>query len=401
MILIAVITGAVKVAGWGDWQVMKSMIDSLSSSAKSGFEIALYLTGAMCLWLGIMRIGEHGGAMNYLTRAVAPLFSRLFPEVPKNHPSIGSMMMNFSANMLGLDNAATPLGLKAMKELQELNPEKDKATNAQIMFLVLNTSGLTIIPVSIFALRAKADSPTEVFLPILIATYFASLAGLIFVCIKQKINLLHPVILAYLGSLTLFILLLLYYVLKHPEQGEAISVVVGGAIMFGIIVSFLLLAARRKVNVFESFIEGAKEGFQVAINVIPYLIAMLFAIGLLRSSGALDALLDGIRWIVVYFGVQVTEWVDALPVAIMKPLSGGGARGAFIEVMNHYGIGSMQERIAATMQGSTETTLYVVAVYFGVVKIQNTRYAITAGLFADLIGIISAIVVAYIFFSHG
>jgi spore maturation protein SpmB len=308
------------------------------------------------------------------------------------------MMMNFSANMLGLDNAATPLGLKAMKELQEINPEKEKASNAQIMFLVLNTSGLTIIPVSIFALRAKAEFPTEIFLPILVSTFIASLAGLIFVSIRQKINLFNTTVLAYIGSMTLLISLLLYYVVSHPEQGETVSIIVGGSLIFGIITSFILLAARKKVNVYESFIDGAKEGFNVAISVIPFLIAMLVAIALLRSSGALDGLLEGVRWVVINLGLTVTEWVDALPVAIMKPLSGSGARGAFVEVMNHFGTGSMQERIAATMQGSTETTLYVVAVYFGAVKIKNTRYAITAGLFADLIGIIAAIIVSYIFF---
>jgi len=401
MILIAILVGTSKLLVWQDVQIMKDMIESLSSSAKNGFEISIYLTGAMCLWLGIMKVGENGGALNWMTKVVTPLFSRLFPEVPKNHPAIGSMMMNFSANMLGLDNAATPLGIKAMKELQELNPEKEKATNAQIMFLVLNTSGLTIIPISIFAMRAKAESPTEVFLPILTATFFASLAGLIFVAIRQRINLLNGVILAYIGTLTLFISGLLWYVVSHPDQGEAVSVIVGGGIMFGLILAFIVSAAYQKVNVYESFIDGAKEGFQVAINIIPYLIAMLVAIGLLRSSGSLDGLLDGIRWFVVAIGMQVTEWVDALPVAFMKPLSGGGARGAYADIMIHFNLGSLQERIAATMQGSTETTLYVVAVYFGAVKIKNTRYAITAGLFADLIGITSAIIVAYIFFGNG
>ncbi|MDC1244749.1 spore maturation protein [Crocinitomicaceae bacterium] len=374
------------------------MIDSLSSSAKVGFELSLYLTGAMCLWLGIMRIGENGGAIGLLTRAVSPLFSRLFPDIPKNHPSIGSMMMNFSANMLGLDNAATPLGLKAMKELQEINPDKERASNAQIMFLVLNTSGLTIIPISIFALRSGAESPTEVFLPILISTFIASLAGLIFVAIRQRINLLNGVVLSYIGGLSLLIGLMLYYVVKHPNQGEAVSVIVGGGIMFGIISAFILLAVRKKVNVYESFIDGAKGGFNVAIGIIPYLIAILCAIALFRASGALGGILDAIRWFVLSIGLTVTEWVDALPVAFMKPLSGGGARGAYVEVMTNYGVGSLQERIAATMQGSTETTFYVLAVYFGSVGIKKTRYAVTAGLFADLVGIVAAIIVSYIFF---
>ena len=401
MIIVAILVAAGKLIFWQDWEVMKSMIDSLSSSAKVGFEISIYLTGAMCVWLGIMKIGENGGAMQKLTKAVTPLFSRLFPDVPKDHPSIGSMMMNFSANMLGLDNAATPLGLKAMKELQEINPQKDTASNAQIMFLVLNTSGLTIIPISIFAMRSGAESPTEVFLPILISTFIASLAGLIFVSIKQRINLFNWVIASYIGTLSLLIGFMLYYVVKHPENGEAVSIIVGGGIMFGIILSFILLATKRKVNVYESFIEGAKGGFNVAISIIPYLIAMLIAIALLRASGTLDGILEGVRWLVVSVGLTVTEWVDALPVAIMKPLSGGGARGAFAEIMTNYGVGSMQERIAATMQGSTETTLYVVAVYFGSVGIKKTRYAVTAGLFADLVGIIAAIIVAYIFFGNG
>ena len=398
MFLIAISLGFYKTFVLGDYKVMKNMIDSLSSSAKVGFELSLYLTGAMCLWLGIMRIGENGGAIGLLTRAVSPLFSKLFPDIPKDHPSIGSMMMNFSANMLGLDNAATPLGLKAMKELQEINPDKERASNAQIMFLVLNTSGLTIIPISIFALRSGADSPTEVFLPILISTFIASLAGLLFVAFRQRINLLNGVVLSYIGGLTLLIGLMLFYVVRHPSQGEAVSVIVGGGIMFGIISAFILLAIRKKVNVYESFIDGAKGGFNVAIGIIPYLIAILCAIALFRASGALDGILDGVRWLVLSIGLTVTEWVDALPVAFMKPLSGGGARGAYVEVMTNFGISSLQERIAATMQGSTETTFYVLAVYFGSVGIKKTRYAVTAGLFADLIGIIAAIIVSYIFF---
>ena len=398
MFLIAISLGFYKTFVLGDYTVMKNMIDSLSSSAKVGFELSLYLTGAMCLWLGIMRIGENGGAIGLLTRAVSPLFSKLFPDIPKDHPSIGSMMMNFSANMLGLDNAATPLGLKAMKELQEINPDKERASNAQIMFLVLNTSGLTIIPISIFALRSGADSPTEVFLPILISTFIASLAGLLFVAFRQRINLLNGVVLSYIGGLTLLIGLMLFYVVRHPSQGEAVSVIVGGGIMFGIISAFILLAIRKKVNVYESFIDGAKGGFNVAIGIIPYLIAILCAIALFRASGALDGILNGVRWLVLSIGLTVTEWVDALPVAFMKPLSGGGARGAYVEVMTNFGIGSLQERIAATMQGSTETTFYVLAVYFGSVGIKKTRYAVTAGLFADLIGIIAAVIVSYIFF---
>ncbi len=399
MFVIAMVVALSKLIFWQDVDIFKQLVDALLGSATTGFEISLSLTGVICLWMGIMKIGENGGAVKKLTKVVSPLFSRLFPEVPKDHPAVGSMMMNFSANMLGLDNSATPLGLKAMKELQELNPEKEKATNAQIMFLVLNTSGLTIIPVTIFAYRAGSESPTAVFLPILISTFIASLGGLIYVAIRQKINLFNKVILAYVGSATVFIAWLLYYVISHPEHSEVISKVGGNLLIFLIVITFILMAYRKKVNVYESFIEGAKDGFQVAISIIPYLIAMLAAIGVFRASGALDGLLDGIKFIAVYAGLTVTEWIDALPVAFMKPLSGSGARGAYLEIMDHYGIDSMQEKIAATFQGSTETTFYVLAVYFGSVKIKNSRYAVTAGLIADFIGITAAIFISYIFYA--
>lgn len=400
MFLIAFIVAASKLIFWQDLDVFKDLVDALMGSATTGFEISLSLTGIICLWMGIMKIGENGGAVRLLTKVVSPLFSRLFPEVPKEHPAVGSMMMNFSANMLGLDNSATPLGLKAMKELQELNPEKETASNAQIMFLVLNTSGLTIIPVTIFAYRAGSESPTSVFLPILIATFIASLGGLIYVSIRQKINLFNRVILAYVGTASILIASLLIYIINHPEQGDVISKVGGNLTIFLIVISFIALAARKKVNVYESFIEGAKDGFSVAISIIPYLIAMLAAIAVFRASGALDILLDGIKMAAIYSGLTVTEWIDALPVAFMKPLSGSGARGAYLEVMSHYGIDSMQEKIAATFQGSTETTFYVLAVYFGSVKIRNTRYAVTAGLIADFIGIVSAIFISYLFYAN-
>ena len=399
MFLIAMVVALSKLIFWQDVDIFKHLVDALLGSATTGFEISLSLTGVICLWMGIMKIGENGGAVTKLTKIVSPLFSRLFPEVPKDHPAVGSMMMNFSANMLGLDNSATPLGLKAMKELQELNPEKEKATNAQIMFLVLNTSGLTIIPVTIFAYRAGSESPTAVFLPILISTFIASLGGLIYVAIRQKINLFNKVILAYVGTATIFIAWLLYYVIQHPQHSEIISKVGGNLLIFLIVIIFILMAYRKKVNVYESFIEGAKDGFQVAISIIPYLIAMLAAIAVFRASGALDGLLDGIKYIAIYGGLTVTEWIDALPVAFMKPLSGSGARGAYLEVMDHYGIDSLQEKIAATFQGSTETTFYVLAVYFGSVKIKNSRYAVTAGLIADFIGIISAIFISYLFYT--
>jgi spore maturation protein SpmA len=402
MFVVAFVVAMSKLLFWGDTFIFKQMFDALTDSAKTGFEIALYLTGVLCLWMGIMKIGENGGAIRGLTKLVSPLFSRLFPEVPKDHPAVGSMMMNFSANMLGLDNAATPLGLTAMKQLQELNPEKEKASNAQIMFLVLNTSGLTIIPVSVFAvLSANGDTnPSSVFLPILIATFFASLFGLIIVSMRQKINLFNRVVLAYIGGLTLIIGALLYYVVLFPDQADVISRVGGNLLIFLIIMTFLGLAAFRKVNVYESFIDGAKDGFNVAIKIVPYLIAILVAIAVFRASGSLDALLDGIKSLVVYAGITATEWVDALPVAFMKPLSGSGARGALVEIIEQFEVSSLQARIATTMQGSTETTLYVLAVYFGSVGIKKTRYAVAAGLLADLIGIIAAIIVGYLFFGN-
>ena len=401
MFVVAMVVALSKLLFWQDLNIFKELVDALMGAATTGFEISLSLTGIICLWMGIMKIGENGGAVRVLTRVVSPLFSRLFPEVPKEHPAVGSMMMNFSANMLGLDNSATPLGLKAMKELQELNPEKETASNAQIMFLVLNTSGLTIIPVTIFAYRSSSESPTAVFLPILIATFIASLGGLIYVAIRQKINLFNRVILAYVGTSTILIGLLLNYVVNHPEHSDTISQVGGNLTIFLIIISFILMAARKKVNVYDSFLEGAKDGFQVAISIIPYLVAMLAAIAVFRASGSLDILLDGIKMLAVYAGLTVTEWIDALPVAFMKPLSGSGARGAYLEVMSHYGIDSMQEKIAATFQGSTETTFYVLAVYFGSVKIKYTRYAVTAGLIADFIGIVSAIFISYLFYTNG
>jgi spore maturation protein SpmA len=403
MFVISMVVALSKLLFWQDMDIFKELVDSLFSAADTGFTLSLSLTGILCFWMGVMKIGENGGAIKHLTKFVSPLFSKIFPEVPKDHPANGAMMMNFSANMLGLDNSATPLGLKAMKELQSLNPEKDRASNAQIMFLVLNTSGLTLIPVSIFALRTGADSasPTTVFLPILITTFISSLFGLIFVSIRQRINLFQPIIFAYLGSISVLIGLLLYYVINNPQNTDVISNVAGNFIIFSVIITFMLLAWRNKVNVYESFIDGAKEGFGVAISIIPYLVAMLAAIAVFRASGALNVITDGVKEVAVLFGVTMLEWVDALPVAFMKPLSGGGARGAYVEVMNNFGIDSMQEKIAATMQGSTETTFYVLAVYFGSVNIKNTRYAAGAGLLCDLVGIIAAIIISYLFYTNG
>ena len=401
MFLISAVVALSKLFFWHDTEIFARMVQDLFDSSETGFTIALGLTGMLCLWMGIMKVGEEGGAINTMTKAVSPLFSRLFPEVPKGHPAVGSMMMNFSANMLGLDNAATPMGLKAMKELQELNPEKEKATNAQIMFLVLNTSGLTLIPVSVFALLSERgmENTTSVFLPILISTFIASLVGLVFVSIKQKINLFNPIVLLYIGGMSVFIFGLLIYVIYNPQHSDIISKVGGNLIIFIVIIAFILMALKRKVNVYETFVEGAKEGFNVALMIIPYLVAILAAIAVLRASGTLDAMLDGLKATVLFFGLTATECVDAMPVGLMKPLSGGGARGALVDIIENQGVNSFVTKIGATMQGSTETTFFVLAVYFGSVGIKKTRYALTAGLIADLAGIIAAIVVSYIFFA--
>lgn len=399
---IAVAAGNLFFAGHTD--AFKEIVDGLFSAARTGFEISLFLTGALCLWMGLMKVGEEGGAVQHLTKLVAPLFEKLFPEIPKGHKSIGSMMMNFSANMLGLDNAATPLGLKAMNELQEVNPKKDTASNAQIMFLVLNTSGLTLIPVSIMAYRStyESESPSAVFLPILMATLCSTLIGLIYVSIRQKINLFNATILLYLGALIGTIALLFYTAIHYPEYTEKISNIGGNGFILLIILAFLLLAMRRKVNVYDTFINGAKDGFNVAISIIPYLVAILAAVAVFRASGALDVLLDLIRWLLISCGVVYTEFVDALPVALMKPFSGSAARGLMVELFENkesFGVDSFAGKLAATFQGSTETTFYVLALYFGSVKITNTRYAAGAGLLADFAGIVAAIFIAYLFYS--
>jgi spore maturation protein SpmA len=383
-----------------DVEIFQKLVTSTFDNAKLGFEISLGLTGVMTLWLGLMKVGERGGIIAIFSRLVAPFFNRLFPEIPKNHPVFGSILMNFSANMLGLDNAATPLGLKAMKEMQELNPIKDRASNAQIMFLVLNTSGLTIIPVSIMVFRAQlgAADPSDIFIPILLATFFSTMVGLIAVALYQRINLFNPVILAYIGTLLLFIGGLIYYFSTiTQEEVSVISTVASNVILFSIIVSFIGLALVRKVNVYEAFIEGAKEGFSVAITIIPYLVAILVAIGVFRTSGALDMLVNGLGYLIALTGVN-TDFVPALPVAFMKPLSGSGARGLMVEAMNTYGVDSFVGRMASAFQGSTETTFYVLAVYFGSVGIKRSRYALTCGLLADLAGAIAAIFIAYLFF---
>ncbi len=399
--LIAFIVGLIKLIFLGDAEIFATMMKALFDRSKLGFELSLGLTGILALWMGIMKIGEKGGMINILARMVSPLFTKLFPEVPKNHPAIGSMMMNFSANMLGLDNAATPLGLKAMKDLQELNPKKDTASNAQIMFLVLNTSGLTLIPVSILALRAMKGSanPTDVFLPILIATFISSIVGLVVTAIIQKINLLNEVVLTYLIGATAIVVGMGYYVwtLHDPEKIKVFTNIFSNLLLFSIIISFISVALYKKINIYDAFIEGAKDGFQVAVSIIPYLVAMLAAIGVFTASGAMDWFLDLFRFGFAHLGID-TRFVDGLPTAFMKPLTGGGARAAMVESWVNHGVDSFVGHLTSILQGSTETTFYVLAVYFGSVKIKYTRYAATAGIIADLAGIIAAIVVTYLFF---
>tara|TARA_R110000796_G_scaffold252645_1_gene390118 strand:- start:733 stop:1965 length:1233 start_codon:yes stop_codon:yes gene_type:complete len=398
--LIAFVVALIKLIFFGDTEVFPAMIQSTFDMAKTGFELSLALTGVLTLWMGIMRVGEKGGVVAIIARFISPLFTKIFPDIPKDHPVFGPMVMNFSMNFLGLDNAATPLGLKAMSGLQELNTNKDTASNAQIMFLVLNTSGLTLIPVSIMAYRATegAANPADIFIPILLATFFSTLAGLVTVALYQRINLLNKTILLYLGSLTAFIILAIYYFQSIPqEQVQVISSVASSLILFTVIASFIGLALKNKINVYEAFIEGAKDGFNVAIKIIPYLVAILVAIGVFRQSGTLDILVNGLREVFALTGMN-TDFVDALPTALMKPLSGGGARGMMVESMRTYGADSFVGRLSSVFQGSTETTFYVLAVYFGSVNIKNSRYAVTAGLIADLVGVIAAIFIAYLFF---
>ena len=398
--LIAFVVALFKLIFFQDTEVFPKMFESTMEMSKTGFEISIYLTGVMSLWLGLMKIGEEGGVIRILSRLVGPFFSKLFPDIPQGHPAMGSMIMNFSANILGLDNAATPLGLKTMKEMQELNPQKDTASNSQIMFLVLNTSGLTIIPITIMVDRAvaKAANPTDVFIPLMLTTFFSTLAGLIAVSIYQKINLLDKVILLYLGGLSLIIATVIYYFSSIPqEEIGQISRVASSVIIFSIIISFILLGLRQKINIYETFIEGAKEGFSVAIKIIPYLVAILVAIGVFRASGALDFIVLTMATVIGFFGLN-TDFVPALPTALMKPLSGSGARGVNLEIMNTFGADSFVGRLSSVFRGATETTFYIIAVYFGSVNIKKTRYAVTAGLIADFVGIICAIFIGYLFF---
>lgn len=398
--IIAFVIALIRLVFMGDTEIFPALMGSTFDMAKLGFEISLGLTGVMTLWLGLMRVGEKGGIVGIMAKAVGPLFRRLFPDIPRNHPATGSIMMNLAANLLGLDNAATPLGLKAMDELQKINPKKDTASNPMIMFLVLNTSGLTLIPISIMVYRAQlgAADPSDIFIPILLSTFFSTITGILAVSFYQKINVLNRVVLAYLGGFSLLVSFIIWYFSTiSQDQINTISSVAGNLILFTIIVSFIGLAFYRKVNVYEAFIDGAKDGFKIAVKIIPYLVALLVAIGVFRESGAMEFLVDGIGWIVAGFGLDTT-FVDALPTAFMKPLSGSGARGMMVDAMNTFGADSFVGRLACTFQGTTDTTFYIIAVYFGSVNIRHTRYAVTAGLIADLAGVIAAIFIAYLFF---
>lgn len=398
--LIAFVVAAVRLVFMGDTGVFPAIINSTFDSAKTAFDISLGLTGVLSLWLGIMKIGELGGVINMFSRVLSPLFTKLFPDIPKGHPVTGSIFMNLAANMLGLDNAATPLGLKAMEGLQELNTKKDTASNPMIMFLVLNTSGLTIIPISIMVYRAQlgAAQPTDVFVPILLATFFSTLAGIIAVSVYQKINLLNRTILLFLGGASLFIAGIIYFFTTlSREIIDVYSTTTANVFLFLIIIGFILAGIRKKVNVYDAFVEGAKEGFTTAVRIIPYLVAILVAIGVFRASGSMDYIINGVATLVGWCGID-SEFVAALPTAIMKPLSGSGARGLMVDAMTTYGADSFVGRMACIFQGSTDTTFYILAVYFGSVGISKTRHAVPCGLLADLAGIISAIFICYLFF---
>ena len=398
--IIAFVIALVKLIFLGDVEVFPAMMNSTFDNSKTAFEISLGLTGVLSLWLGIMKIGEKGGVINLFARVLSPVFTKLFPDIPKGHPATGSIFMNIAANMLGLDNAATPLGLKAMEQLQEINPKKDTASNPMIMFLVLNTSGLTLIPVSIMVYRAQqgAAQPTDIFIPILLATFFSTLAGIIATSLYQKINLLNRTLLLTLGGMCLAVAGIIWgFSQLDKDQMNTVSTLVANILLMTVIVSFILAGVRKKVNVYDSFIEGAKDGFKTAVVIIPYLVAILVGIGVFRASGAMDMLIDGLAWCIDAVGID-TQFIGALPTALMKPLSGGGARGLMVDAMATYGADSFVGRLACIFQGSTDTTFYVLAVYFGSVSIRYTRHAVTCGLLADLAGILSAIFIAYLFF---
>lgn len=398
--LVAFVVALAKLVFMGDTSVFPAMMDSTFSSAETAFTISLGLTGVLSLWLGIMKVGERGGVVDVLARLMSPLFSRLFPDIPKGHPVTGTIFMNIAANMLGLDNAATPLGLKAMEQMQELNDRKERATNPMIMFLVLNTSGLTLIPVSVMVYRAQmgAAQPTDVFIPILLATFFSTLVGMVSVCLYQRISLLNRTMMGIVGGMCAVVGLIVWGVSQlSREQMDLYSGQVANIFLFLIIIGFILAAMRRRVNVYDAFVEGAKEGFQTAVRIIPYLVAVLVAIGVFRASGAMDMLLDGIASLVAAIGLD-TEFVGALPTALMKPLSGSGARGLMVDAMQTYGPDSFVGRLACLFQGSTDTTFYILAVYFGSVGIRQTRHAVPCGLLADAAGIVAALFICYLFF---
>ncbi|MFP5410304.1 MAG: nucleoside recognition domain-containing protein [Gammaproteobacteria bacterium] len=399
-IVAAFLIASFKLLVLGDADVFAGLVKALFDSSKTAFEIALGLTGVMALWLGVMKIGERAGMLEILTRGLAPLFKRLFPEVPANHPALGAMTMNMGANMLGLDNAATPLGIKAMQELQTLNPSKDTASDAQILFLVINTASVTLLPVTIFTYRAQlgAADPTDVFVPLLIVTYIGALVGLFVTGFFQKLHLWNRVTMAYLGGATLLVGgMVLYFGSLPAAEMTRQSSILSNVLLFGIVVTFLLMAVRRRVNAYEAFIDGAKEGFHTAVTIIPYLVAMLVAIGVFRASGALELLMGAARSAVLGFGFDA-RWIDGLPTALMKPFSGSGARAMMIDTMQAHGADSFAGRLASIVQGSTETTFYVLAVYFGAVGIKRVRHAVACGLIADVAGILAAIGVAYLFF---
>ena len=384
----------------GDTTLFQKMVDATSDSAKTAFQVSLGLTGVLSLWLVIMKIGEKAGMVNILTRMLSPVFTKLFPDIPKNHPVMGSIFMNIASNMLGLDNAATPTGLKAMAQMQELNTKKDTATNPMIMFLVLNTSGLTIIPTSILAVRSacKAFQPTDVFVPILLATTIATLVGIIITSLWQRINIFQPVLFITIFGLLGTVGFIIWGLMQMPQNTmNTVTSVVSNLILMSIIVSFIGAGLLKKINVYDAFIEGAKEGFATAIRIIPYLVAILVAVGVFRASGAMDICVDGIRWTLQQFNIDTT-FVDALPTAMMKPLSGSGARGLMLETMHHYGADSFVGRLSCIFQGSTDTTFYILAVYFGSIGVRYTRHAVACGLLADLAGVLAAIGICYIFF---
>lgn len=399
--LIALVVALVKLVVMGDTQVFTEIINATFSSARTGFEVSIGLTGVLALWLGIMRIGEQGGIINAFARIAAPVFGKLFPEIPKNHPVIGRMFLNFSANLLGLDNAATPIGLSVMNELQELNPRKDTASNSMIMFLVINASGLTLIPVTILMYRAQmgAVAPADVFIPILLATLVSTLTAIILVALRQKIQLLNSAILIPFGIILAFIGgVIALFLITDRETVAFYATTAANILLLVVICGFILSGIRKKINVYDAFIEGAKEGFNTAVKIIPYLIAILVAIGVFRASGAMDYLIDSIKYVISFCGLD-TAWVNALPTMLMKPLSGSGARGLMVDAMQTFGADSLAGRLSCIVQGTTDTTFYVIALYFGAVSIKNIRYVLSYSLIADLIGMVAAVFLTYLFFA--